>query len=117
MLLVASRMKTVTSGLLVAQIKGKDFIPHADLALSIFMAEKLQRGGSILSGKYFKTVDIDRKTALKFLSREPFLLENAPSGHLMLLYKGCAIGFVKNLGNRVNNLHPVARRIRNTALV
>lgn len=117
MLLVASRMKTVTSGLLVAQIKGKDFIPHADLALSIFMAEKLQRGGSVLSGKYFKTVDIDRKTALKFLSREPFLLENAPSGHLMLLYKGCAIGFVKNLGNRVNNLHPVARRIRNTALV
>lgn len=117
MLLVASQLKTVTSGLLVAQIKGKDFIPHADLALSAFMADKLHGENSGLPDKYFKTVDIDRKTALKFLSREPFMLENAPSGYLMLLYKGCAIGFVKNLGSRVNNLHPVARRIRNTALV
>jgi hypothetical protein len=31
---------------------------------------------------------------------------------VLLVYGGLGLGFVKNLGNRTNNLLPMARRIR-----
>lgn len=114
---VAKNLRTVSSGLLVAQIKGRDFIPHADFALSILMAGQLSSGCLAPYEKYFKSVEIERAAALHFLSREPLSLDDAPRGYLMLLYRGTALGFVKNLGNRVNNLHPIARRIRRTDLI
>jgi NOL1/NOP2/fmu family ribosome biogenesis protein len=33
-------------------------------------------------------------------------------GYVLLVYRGLGLGCVKNLGNRTNNLLPMARRIR-----
>ena len=33
-------------------------------------------------------------------------------GDLTITYEGVPLGFVKNLGNRCNSLHPQSRRIR-----
>ena len=49
---------------------------------------------------------------LKFLAREPFVLEGMPKGFFLMTYKNLPLGFVKNLGNRCNNLLPASRRIR-----
>lgn len=81
--------------------KGKDFVPSAEYALSLDY-----------EGVY-PSIEVDRQTALLFLARENFTLPNAPKGFLRITYKGLGLGFVKNLGNRLNNLHPVNRRIRN----
>ena len=35
-----------------------------------------------------------------------------PHGYLLVSYQGLPLGFVKNLGNRCNSLHPQGRRIR-----
>gem|GEM_PF-58725 len=81
--------------------KGKDFVPSAEYALS------LDYDG------IYPSVEVDRQTALLFLARENFTLSDAPKGFIRITYKGLGLGFVKNLGNRLNNLHPVNRRIRN----
>ena len=81
--------------------KGKDFVPDADYALSLdFCRED------------YPLLELDLKTALSFLHRDSFAIEDAPLGYIAVCYQGHPLGFVKNLGNRCNNLHPAGRRIR-----
>ena len=56
--------------------------------------------------------DVDRQTALEFLHKDPILLAGKEKGYHVIRYEGLPLGFVKNLGNRCNNLHPQGRRIR-----
>ena len=94
-------LRPLARGLAVGMFKGKDFIPDADLALSL----SLRRGA-------FNEFEVNRETALSFLHRDPVRLPDAERGMLLLVYRGLPIGFVKNLGNRCNILHPLHRRIR-----
>ena len=94
-------LRPLARGLAVGMFKGKDFIPDADLALSL----SLRRGA-------FNEFEVSRETALSFLHRDPVRLPDAERGMLLLVYRGLPIGFVKNLGNRCNSLHPLHRRIR-----
>ena len=104
-----SVLKIVSSGIAVANVKGKDFIPHADFALQNSLIEMASSG---LLPKGIATVDVDKETALRFLAKEPVVLKEAPLGYILIMYRGLGLGFVKNLGNRTNNLLPMARRIR-----
>ena len=104
-----SSLKIVSSGIAVATVKGKDFIPHADFALQSALKEMVSAG---TLPKGIAAVEVDRETALKFLAKEPVVLSEAPMGYILLMYRGLGLGFVKNLGNRTNNLLPMARRIR-----
>ena len=61
----------------------------------------------------FKMVEVDRETALKFLAKQLNALEDAPLGILLICYRGKGLGFLKNIGRRVNNLLPNSRRILN----
>lgn len=94
-------LRPLARGLAVGMFKGKDFIPDADLALSL----SLRRGA-------FTEFEVNRETALSFLHRDPVRLPDAERGMLLLVYRGLPIGFVKNIGNRCNSLHPLHRRIR-----
>ena len=82
-------------------VKGKDLVPDADLALTL-----------MLSDGAYPSVEIDRQRALAFLHRDAVTFPDAPKGYLLLKHEGLALGFVKNLGNRCNSLHPQSRRIR-----
>ncbi len=88
-------------GCAAGQIKGHDIIPDADLALSL-----------MLEHKAFPSVELSREQALAFLHRDTLTLPQAEKGFVLLTYGGCALGFVKNLGNRCNSLLPPHRRIR-----
>ncbi|MBO5910910.1 MAG: rRNA cytosine-C5-methyltransferase, partial [Elusimicrobiaceae bacterium] len=45
--------------------------------------------------------------AQRYLHRESLVLPpTAPRGFVMVTYQGHALGFVKNLGERANNLYP-----------
>lgn len=106
---IEQHLKVVLSGVAVATKKGKDYIPHADLALQSFVTEQIKNN---TLPKGITPVEVDNNTALKFLAKEALTFPNEPNGYLLLHYKGNGLGFVKNLGNRSNNLHPMARRIR-----
>ncbi len=101
-----SKVRVIQSGVAVATVKGRDYIPEADLALSTI----LRRGA-------FPERELGRKDALRFLAREQIPMPDAPKGFVLLTFEGLPLGFVKNLGNRTNNLYPASRRIRNTNLL
>lgn len=98
---VVAHLHVLASGCAVGVIKGKDLVPDADMAMSIILKEDA-----------YPAVDVDRQTALAFLHRDAIVLSDAPKGFVLIRYEGVPLGFVKNLGNRCNNLHPQGRRIR-----
>jgi NOL1/NOP2/fmu family ribosome biogenesis protein len=99
--LLESGLNVIAAGCAAGTVKGKDFIPDADLALSIVLDEGA-----------FPKIDVDRDTALAYLHRDAIFLNDAPKGFVLVSYRGLPLGFVKNLGNRCNNLYPQSRRIR-----
>ncbi len=94
-------LHVVAAGCAVGTLKGKILVPDADLALSIALAQEA-----------FPRVEVDRHTALSYLHRDAIVLPDAPKGYVLVCYEGLPLGFVKNLGNRCNSLHPQSRRIR-----
>ena len=66
----------------------------------------------------FPSWEVNKSTALNYLRREA--LTNCPSdlpkGYLLVTYKNHPLGFVKNIGNRANNLYPQEWRIRANTL-
>ena len=100
--LVGQGLYLLQSGIEMGTIKGRDIIPAHALALSIVRKENA-----------FPTVDVDLNTALNYLRHEAITLDaSAPTGYVIVTYQGHALGFVKNLGNRSNNLYPQEWRIR-----
>lgn len=96
-----SCLHVLAAGCAAGTFKGKDFVPDADLALCI-----------ALDREKFVSADVDRQTALSFLHRDALALPDTPKGYVLVCHAGLPLGFVKNLGNRCNNLHPQSRRIR-----
>lgn len=91
----------LVKGVAIGAFKGRDLVPHADLALSNFLSQSA-----------FEVVEINKQDALAFLHKDSLALHEAPRGLLVLKYENYNLGFVKNLGNRCNNLLPQGRRIR-----
>ena len=95
------RLKTVSMGIELGEKKGKDFIPSHMLAMS-----------RELNLSAYPIYEVVYEEAVSYLRRESIILADAPKGYLILTYKGEPLGFVKNIGNRANNLYPNEWRIR-----
>ena len=65
-----------------------------------------------INGGRWPRVEVDRVRALKFLHGDSVVLPDAPRGVVAVCYRGLALGLVKNIGNRCNNLLPKNLRIR-----
>jgi len=98
------KLKVMVHGVKQDTIKGKKIIPDHSLALAI--------NGDRSS---YPNVEIDYETAIKYLRHEAIMLSAvAPKGIVTLTYRGHAIGFANNLGNRANNLYPQEWRIKSS---
>lgn len=96
------KLRVLSAGICLGEIKGKDLIPSQELALS-----------TARNPEAFPTVESAWEDAIKYLKKEALVLpEGSAKGYVLLTYKGQALGFVKNLGNRANNLYPQEWRIR-----
>lgn len=87
-------------GLYLGERKGRDIVPSQALAQSL----ALKHGA-------FPEYEADSGTALSFLRGEALRLDGVPRGFVLLTFGGRPLGFVKNIGNRANNLLPDNRRI------
>ena len=97
-----SSLRIVQTGVDVGELKGKDWMPAHGLAMSI-----------ALNPYAFAREEIGRGQAINYLRKEAVVLsETAPRGIVLLTYKQIPLGFVKNIGNRANNLYPQEWRIR-----
>lgn len=102
MLVLEGRLNSLNMGIEVGGVKGKDFIPSHALAMS----EELNRDA-------FYNFPVTYDQAIAYLRKETLVLPAAvPKGFVLLTYENEPIGFVKNVGNRANNLYPGEWRIR-----
>lgn len=99
---VADSLNTIYCGIEPASVKGKDVIPSQALALS-----------RNLNRSEFATADVDYAAAIAYLRGEPIAVD-APKGYVLVTFEGAPLGWLKNLGNRTNNLYPKEWRIRST---
>ena len=95
-------VRVLQAGVMLAEAKGKDCIPAHALAMS-----------SLLRREAFACEEVDYPTAIAYLRKEAVTLSGAASrGFVLLIYRDFPLGFVKNVGNRANNLYPQEWRIR-----
>jgi len=87
------------AGVRMGELKGKDFVPDAQLAWFTDLSQKFER------------VELDHDKALKFLRKEPFALSGNVKGFALMCYKGYGLGWAKILPNRINNYYPNELRI------
>ena len=95
-------INVMNCGVALGAFKGKTFIPDTALALS-----------SELDYNKVSAYEAERQEALAYLHRESLILPpSVPKGYVLITYKGQGLGWVKNIGNRSNNLYPELWRIR-----
>lgn len=87
------------SGVAIGTIKGRDLVPHHELALSQLASKKLMH------------IELDDQQALRYLKRQDLVLETNYKGWALAQYKNLSLGWMKVLGNRVNNYYPTEWRI------
>lgn len=99
--MLKSNLHIMHYGITLCEIKGRDLIPHTSLALSksIQMENVLQ-------------AEVELRDALLFLKKETISLSETEKGFVLIKYRNIPLGWVKNLGNRCNNLYPNEWRIR-----
>lgn len=99
-------LHVIYAGINIAELKGNAPLPAQELAYSTYINKEA-----------FDTCPISYDEALKFLRKESFTLPSIYSqGIILITYQDIPLGFVKNLGNRANNLYPSEWRIRTTHL-
>lgn len=101
MMALLQKLRVLHCALPVADVKNEKLIPRHALAMS-----------NELQVSAFNAVEVGKDKALAYLHREALVFESEPTGYLLLTYKGVPLGFVKNIGNRANNLYPAEWRIR-----
>lgn len=95
-------LRILTAGIHIATMKGGKALPTQALATS-----------DILRREAFPETEVDYATAIAFLRGEALRLPgDTLRGFVLLVYGGHPLGFVKNIGNRANNLLPAGLRIR-----
>ncbi|MBW7914461.1 MAG: RNA methyltransferase [Taibaiella sp.] len=77
-----------------------EWLPAHEIALSMDKSQTLP------------VVDVNKEQALKFLKKEDAGIDGLEKGWYLVSYAGLGLGWIKALGNRVNNYLPKNWRIR-----
>lgn len=95
-------LRVLSDGNPQSTMKGKNIIPaHEEALLSTLQKDK------------YPVVELSLDDALRYLHHEAIVLDaDVPRGFVIVAYKGYPLGFVKNIGNRANNLYPQEWKIR-----
>ncbi|HEX8334866.1 MAG TPA: methyltransferase domain-containing protein [Segetibacter sp.] len=96
---VQEKLNVRKSGVAAGVIKGKDFIPHHELALSHVVKGSLP------------FIDVDYDNAIRYIKRKDLNIELPAKGWMLVKYEGLNLGWIKVLPNRINNYYPPEWRI------
>lgn len=94
------RLHVIYPGICLGEIKGHDFVPDIALALSTSLLKKS-----------FRNSDLTKDEAVRYLQKETVISTHTEKGIELVSYRNQPLGFIKNLGNRSNNLYPKNWRI------
>ena len=99
-LFLDSALRNKGFGLEMGQFKGQDFIPSHALALSTAINQNLP------------ALALSKEEAIRYFKKENLVFNEPVKGWLLAQYNGLNLGWVKGVGNRVNNYLPKDWRIR-----
>lgn len=91
----------ISTGFGIGEIRGRGVAPQHSLS----MVKDLKKDA-------FPRINLTREQALAYLRSEALTIGEMPLGYVLLMYEDVALGFAKNVGNRMNNLYPNEWRIR-----
>jgi 16S rRNA C967 or C1407 C5-methylase (RsmB/RsmF family)/NOL1/NOP2/fmu family ribosome biogenesis protein len=95
-------LRVINAGVSIGEIKGKDLLPAPALALNTYFRSEA-----------FPSVELTMEETIRYLHKEALVLStDIPKGFIVVKYRNTPLGFVKNIGNRANNLYPQEWRIR-----
>ncbi len=97
--LLMDRFYVRKAGLHLGTIKGKDLVPDHELALSLDLNSGITR------------VELSKEEAIKYLRCESIILQEIPKGWAVVTYRNFPLGWIKGIGNRINNYFPRPLRI------
>ena len=95
---LASQLYIKKAGVSVGELKGQDFIPAHEFAVSYLPLDS------------FNAIDLDKEQALSYLRRAEFSC-TVQKGWSLMRYNGLGLGWAKILPNRINNYYPQEWRI------
>ena len=98
--LLQSALYVKKGGVNVGSVIREEMIPHHELAMSNWLTK-------------VPAIHVDESTALNFLRRKDIQIESYARGWVLVKYKDTALGWIKNMGNRMNNYYPKEWRILN----
>ena len=99
-------LNVMNMGVTIGTMRGKALLPDQSLALS-----------TVLDRNAYPVVDVSLTEAISYLRRDTITLpSNTPTGFVLITFRDHPLGFVKNIGNRCNNLYPAEWRIKSTHL-
>jgi len=63
-------------------------------------------------GENLQQLELNKELSLAFLQKSLHEIPESPKGWLLITYAGLGLGWIKNLGNRINNYLPNEAKIR-----
>ncbi len=93
------QLKVRYAGVELGIIAKNDLVPEHALALSTIISKNLY------------AIELNEKDALNYLRRNEIAVETLHKGWALTKFKGFSLGWLKLLGNRVNNYYPKEWRI------
>jgi 16S rRNA C967 or C1407 C5-methylase (RsmB/RsmF family)/NOL1/NOP2/fmu family ribosome biogenesis protein len=99
--MLSKRLRMISPGTRIFTEKQNKYLPSHELAMSVFLKKNI-----------FPSIELDLVRALSFLRKDGIAPENTVKGWNLISYNGIVLGFVNNIGNRLNNYYPVEWRIR-----
>jgi 16S rRNA C967 or C1407 C5-methylase (RsmB/RsmF family)/NOL1/NOP2/fmu family ribosome biogenesis protein len=87
------------AGVMTGKLAGKDFIPEHELAVSTLIRRDLP------------AISLSKEEAIQYLRKEDIRPQGEQRGWMLVQYEGQNLGWIKALGNRVNNYYPKEWRI------
>lgn len=93
------KIKWIKKGIMLGKWINKELIPDHELAMCNNLNQQIQQ------------ISLTLDQAILYLKREPFLPETTSKGWTLVTYKSIPLGWIKHLGNRINNYYPQNYRI------
>jgi NOL1/NOP2/fmu family ribosome biogenesis protein len=97
---LSRKLRILSAGICLAEAKGKDIVPSHALAMS-----------TAINREAFAAKELSWEESIRYLRKEAPLWTGG-KGYVLVTCKGLPLGFVKQIGNRANNLYPGEWRIR-----
>ncbi|GAB3653418.1 rRNA cytosine-C5-methyltransferase [Echinicola sediminis] len=97
---IASVLSIKYFGIELGKLNKDQFIPTHDWAMSMLSKER------------YPSHEVNLEDALAYLRKEDLNLDIPGEGWILLTFEKLPLGWIKNIGNRINNYYPKEWRIR-----